>query len=72
MSNATLLNVIAAGHAMSHANKKEPWHCHCLACKFTKEYKINVRKEDGTIGEATIAEALLETLKQQGYETQLA
>jgi hypothetical protein len=58
MSNAALLNTIAIAHAMSHANKKESWTCECLACKFTKE-------------EATFAEVLLDTLKQQGYETSI-
>ena len=72
MSNATLLNIIAAGHAMSHGNKKEAWTCDCLACKFTKEYKLAVHNDDGTIEETTVAEALIETLKQQGYEIPIA
>lgn len=71
MSNATLLNIIAIGHAMSHANKKEAWTCDCLACKFTKEYKFPVKNDDGIVGEATVADTLLETLKQEGYETKM-
>lgn len=71
MSNATLLNFIATGHAMSYASKKEAWTCDCLACKFTKEYKFDVQNDDGTIVETTVAEALLKTLKQQGYDTHI-
>jgi len=71
MGNATLLNIIAASHAMGHAQKKEGWSCQCLACKFTKEYKVHVRQDDGTIVEATVADALLESMKQQGYNTHI-
>jgi hypothetical protein len=69
--NATLLHVIAAGHAMGHAEKKEAWTCECLACKFTREYKFPVRRDDGTIVEETMADSLLKTMKEQGYETKI-
>lgn len=69
--NATLLNIIATGHAMGHAKNKEAWTCECLACKFTKEYKHHVQQADGSIVEATVADALLKTMKEQGYETRI-
>ena len=71
MGNATLLNVIAASHAMSHAGKKEAWFCSCLACRFTKEYKFPVKEKDGTIREGTVAETLLESMEKQGYHTRI-
>lgn len=71
MGNATMLHIIAAGHAMTHAKKREGWLCQCLACKFTKEYKIPVRNEDGTIREATHAEFLLKCMQEQGMETHI-
>ena len=71
MSNATWLQMVAQAHAMSHANKKESWTCECLACRFTKEFKYVIQNEDGTIGEATAADAMLETLRQEGYHTKL-
>lgn len=70
-SNSTLLNVIAAGHAMGHAARKEAWTCECLACKFTKEFKIHIKKNDGTIAEVTMADTLLETMKEEGYDTRI-
>ena len=70
-NNAMLLNMIATRHAMSHAENKEAWTCECLACKFTKEYKFQVREADGKIVEATVAETLLETMKERGYITRI-
>lgn len=69
MGNATMLNMIAAGHAMGHAEKKEPWTCQCLACRFTKEYKLRVQEANGDIKDMTIAEALLKSMAEQGYHT---
>lgn len=70
-NNAMLLNIIAAGHAMGHAEKQEAWTCECLACKFTKEFKFQVQKDDGTIEDATMADALLKSMKEQGYNTRI-
>ena len=69
--NAKLLNVIAAGHAMGHAAKKEDWTCECLACKFTKEFKIYIKEDDGTIETTTVADMLLQTMREKGYETRI-
>jgi len=69
MSDATLLNLIAAGHAMGHARNKEIWFCNCLACKFTKEYKISVQENDGSISETTMGDVLVETLRKEGHNT---
>ena len=66
-----MLHFIATGHALEHAKNKESWHCSCLACRFTKEFKIPVQEDDGTLRDATIAEAVLNSLEQQGYHTQI-
>lgn len=66
MSDSVLLNLVATGHAIDHANKRESWTCSCLACRFTKEYKIKVQEKNGEIGEMTVAEAIVETLGKQG------
>ena len=68
--NSSLLRVIATGHAMSHAVNNEPWLCQCLACRFTKEYKILVQ-EDESVKEATVADSLLVTMRDAGYNTQI-
>jgi hypothetical protein len=69
MSNATTLHFIATSHALTHATNNEGWFCECLACSFTKDYKILVQQEDGTIEETTVADAVLKSLEQQGFHT---
>ena len=68
MSNSTMLQLIATSHALKHAKNNENWNCYCLACRFTKEFKILVQEDDGTIRNATFAEAVLNSLEQQGYQ----
>jgi hypothetical protein len=67
MNNETTLHLIATNHAMAYAEKHEPWQCDCIACKFTKEYKIPVLQENGTIKEITMAETLTQVLNEQGF-----
>lgn len=66
-----MLHFIATSHALKHAKNNESWHCYCLACRFTKEFKISVQEDDGTIRDVTVAEAVLNSLEEQGYYTQL-
>lgn len=67
MNNETEFHLIATFHAMASAEKGDPWLCQCLACKFTKEHKILIEAKDGSVREATIGEALVVSLKEQGY-----
>jgi hypothetical protein len=67
MNNEAAFHLIATFHAMESAEKGDPWSCQCIACKFTKEFKIPVKKEDGGLAETTMGEALLTSLRSQGY-----
>lgn len=56
----TLFRFIATGHAMNSLKNNEPWLCQCIACRFTKEYKI--------LDEETFAKTLIDALKEEGYK----
>lgn len=71
MTDATLLNIIATGHALKHADQKEPWTCQCIACRFTKEYKLKVQSDNGEIKDMTLADAIITTLNNQGLQLSL-
>ncbi len=69
MENATFLHLVATNHAMSHAKRQEPWLCDCIACRFSKEYKVTVQNDDGTFEDVTFADVLLRQLAEQGFHT---
>lgn len=63
-----VLHLIATNHAMSSVQRNEPWICQCIACRFTKEYKLFDGEENE---EETFADTLISTLKQEGYNVYL-
>lgn len=62
------LSLIATNHALGHVKKHESWTCQCLACRFAKEFEIEVT-ENNEKRITNFANIIIESLKREGYKT---